>query len=313
MYKVETIGDAYMVVSGLPKRNGRKHASEISLMSLHILKAVKTFKIKHRPGEQLLVRIGLHSGPVVAGVVGKTMPRYCLFGDTVNFSSRMESTGEALKIHISPDIHSILEELGEFKCEERGETFLKGIGNVTTYWLLSSPHKEREASKSRPVSSVLGPPTTVVEYVRRNSQGGPPMNYMSPRGAMLYPKGSPVAIARSFERLNSRAAKNEVRRSRLNISREGVCDDPTAENREAKTENNNGSAFGFSRGRGSDFDDDDNSDEDDYDDDDMGVGGSRSRGGRRRDGEREHAMEMESLLHPSTAATSSVGVRSIDV
>lgn len=83
-----------MVVSGLPIRNGQQHASEISMMALHILRAVKTFKIRHRPEQSLLVRIGLHSGPVVAGVVGKTMPRYCLFGDTVNFSSRMESTGE---------------------------------------------------------------------------------------------------------------------------------------------------------------------------------------------------------------------------
>ena len=93
-FQVETIGDAYMVVSGLPIRNGRQHAREIAAMSLHILDAVKTFKIRHKPEHPLLVRIGLHSGPVVAGVVGTMMPRYCLFGDTVNFSSRMESTGE---------------------------------------------------------------------------------------------------------------------------------------------------------------------------------------------------------------------------
>uniref|UniRef100_A0A8D0GB24 Guanylate cyclase n=1 Tax=Sphenodon punctatus TaxID=8508 RepID=A0A8D0GB24_SPHPU len=92
VYKVETIGDAYMVASGLPIRNGRKHVEEISTMSLHFLSATMPFKIRHMPSEKLKLRIGLNTGPVVAGVVGITMPRYCLFGDTVNMASRMEST-----------------------------------------------------------------------------------------------------------------------------------------------------------------------------------------------------------------------------
>lgn len=82
-----------MVVSGLPTRNGILHAREIARMSLTLLNAVMSFTIRHRPGEQLKLRIGVHSGPCVAGVVGLKMPRYCLFGDTVNTASRMESTG----------------------------------------------------------------------------------------------------------------------------------------------------------------------------------------------------------------------------
>ncbi|KAK1164337.1 guanylate cyclase 2G [Acipenser oxyrinchus oxyrinchus] len=137
VYKVETIGDAYMVASGLPIRNGIKHAEEIATMSLHFLSANMMFKIRHLPDEKLKIRIGLNSGPVVAGVVGITMPRYCLFGDTVNMASRMESNSLPMKIHVSESTASILYKIGTFQLDLRGDVELKGKGNQRTYWLIN--------------------------------------------------------------------------------------------------------------------------------------------------------------------------------
>uniref|UniRef100_A0A674JFT8 Guanylate cyclase n=1 Tax=Terrapene triunguis TaxID=2587831 RepID=A0A674JFT8_9SAUR len=125
VYKVETIGDAYMVASGLPIRNGMKHVEEIATMSLHFLSAMIPFKIEHMPEEKLKLRIGINTGPVVAGVVGITMPRYCLFGDTVNTASRMESTSLPLRIHVSTTTANALQSIGGYDLQERGTITVK--------------------------------------------------------------------------------------------------------------------------------------------------------------------------------------------
>lgn len=176
VYKVETIGDAYMVVSGLPERNGTRHACEVARMSLALRDAVSRFRIRHRPQDQLKLRIGLHSGPCVAGVVGLKMPRYCLFGDTVNTASRMESNGEALKIHVSPVTKALLDPFGTFNLECRGEVAMKGKGILVTYWLLgekvdpNAPKDKPSLVKTQTLSTESGSLSHLTPFRQRLEQ-----------------------------------------------------------------------------------------------------------------------------------------------
>ncbi|ETN70384.1 adenylate/guanylate cyclase catalytic domain protein [Necator americanus] len=135
--QVETIGDGYLCVSGLPHRNGQEHIKAICNMSLGFIKSLEGFRIPHLPQERINLRIGAHTGSVVAGVVGLTMPKYCLFGDTVNTASRMESNGKRM-IHLSAEANHLLHVVGGFQTEPRGEVIIKGKGVMETYWLLGT-------------------------------------------------------------------------------------------------------------------------------------------------------------------------------
>ncbi|KXJ81697.1 hypothetical protein RP20_CCG017728 [Aedes albopictus] len=210
VYKVETIGDAYMVVSGLPLLNENRHVGEIASMALELLQAVRSHRISHRPNETLKLRIGIHTGPVVAGVVGLTMPRYCLFGDTVNTASRMESNGEALKIHISGQCKEALDRLGGYVVVERGLISMKGKGEVMTYWLEAATDK---AIQKKPVDYRDLPPPLFCRPRR------------SPR--LTYDSRHPSIIAIANYTAGSRRQSSALKDLESNYSLQGSSFEPS--------------------------------------------------------------------------------------
>ncbi len=128
--KIKTIGDAYMVVGGLPTSRP-DHAEAIAEMALDMQQAMVRFK--RHDGEPFRLRIGINSGPVIAGVIGMKKFAYDLWGDTVNVASRMESQGVAGKIQVTAATYEPLKD--KYCFEERGITPIKGKGEMMTYWL----------------------------------------------------------------------------------------------------------------------------------------------------------------------------------
>lgn len=129
--KIKTSGDAYMVVSGVPEPLS-DHAAPLAALALDMQDALAG--LTDPKGRAVPVRIGIASGPVVAGVVGSRKFFYDVWGDAVNTASRMESTGEAGKIQVAPATRELLGE--RFAFEERGVVEVRGKGSVRTWWLL---------------------------------------------------------------------------------------------------------------------------------------------------------------------------------
>jgi class 3 adenylate cyclase len=128
--KIKTVGDAYMAVCGLPEPVAN-HAERMVRMAIRMVHITREHAMEHKVDMKL--RVGINSGPVVAGVIGKSKYIYDLWGDTVNLASRMESGGLPNSVQVTRSVYERLK--NEFKFEARGEIEVKGKGHVEA-WLL---------------------------------------------------------------------------------------------------------------------------------------------------------------------------------
>ena len=149
--KIKTIGDAYMVAGGLPDPKP-DHLEAIADMAIAMQEAIASFEAEQLAqqieSKPLQIRIGIATGPVVAGVIGQKKFSYDLWGDTVNLSSRMESQGEAGKIQVTAWVYELLRDRYHFR--ERGPIAVKGKGEMTTYWLTGKKKQTSQLEEEPP-------------------------------------------------------------------------------------------------------------------------------------------------------------------
>jgi adenylate cyclase len=135
-----------MVAAGVPTPRG-DHALVIAKVALEMAHGLEVLPARH--GRRIAFRLGINSGPLVAGVIGKSKFQYDLWGDTVNIAARMESHGQPGRVHISDATYQLIKD--DFECECRGTIPVKGKGEMVT-WFLLGPKRRPQTSDQTPLS-----------------------------------------------------------------------------------------------------------------------------------------------------------------
>lgn len=160
LQKIETIGDAYMVVGDIYNRDSKNNVKNMILLAMDLFEIID--KIKTPDGNHLQLRVGINLGKVVVGVLGTEIPRLCVIGNTVNVAARLQTSATPDKIHISKHVYEIASPLDlEILYNLREKTHLKNIGDVDTYEF--SPHKYRERSSPSPTPPIIDSSSTHIQ------------------------------------------------------------------------------------------------------------------------------------------------------